>query len=209
MRKSLSSPISSAKCNVFHCFTVWRTALLRGMITLLLHNMANWTVALCSPVWRTKLLHSIAYCTIVQFGVLHWCTFVKHTALHPSYTAQVRTSLQWKRTFKEVVWHYNLFIFPLTSGFNNGLAKEVCKTLGDNHSLKKVNLESPGIDTGTPRMLSERSTIWANSPLGYVHVAKSLTSRCRSLPDKLYLSQTVVTQVCLSRYNKKKLRKSE
>ena len=28
-------------------------------------------------------------------------------------------------------------------------------------------MEDPGIDPGTSRMLSERSTIWANPPLGY------------------------------------------
>ena len=29
---------------------------------------------------------------------------------------------------------------------------------------KKGSLENPGIDPGTSRMLSERSTMWANSP---------------------------------------------
>ena len=29
---------------------------------------------------------------------------------------------------------------------------------------KKKIVENPGIDPGTSRMLSERSTIWANSP---------------------------------------------
>ena len=30
---------------------------------------------------------------------------------------------------------------------------------------KKVSLEAPGIDPGTSRMLSERSTIWATPPI--------------------------------------------
>ena len=30
---------------------------------------------------------------------------------------------------------------------------------------KKLELENPGIDPGTSRMLSERSTIWASPPL--------------------------------------------
>ncbi len=30
--------------------------------------------------------------------------------------------------------------------------------------MQKNSLENPGIDPGTSRMLSERSTIWANSP---------------------------------------------
>ena len=33
---------------------------------------------------------------------------------------------------------------------------------------KSLDLENPGIDPGTSRMLSERSTIWANSPACYL-----------------------------------------
>ena len=34
----------------------------------------------------------------------------------------------------------------------------------ENMFLKRKKMENPGIDPGTSRMLSERSTIWANSP---------------------------------------------
>ena len=34
----------------------------------------------------------------------------------------------------------------------------------NNFHLKKIILEAPGIDPGTSRMLSERSTIWATPP---------------------------------------------
>ena len=36
-----------------------------------------------------------------------------------------------------------------------------------------LGLENPGIDPGTSRMLSERSTIWANSPAYYLWEIKS------------------------------------
>ena len=36
-----------------------------------------------------------------------------------------------------------------------------------------LDLENPGIDPGTSRMLSERSTIWANSPAYYLWEIKS------------------------------------
>ena len=45
-----------------------------------------------------------------------------------------------------------------------------------NGLVKKKNkenvwkLENPGIDPGTSRMLSGRSTIWANSPLDVFHL---------------------------------------
>ena len=35
--------------------------------------------------------------------------------------------------------------------------------VGEIHEMKK-DMEDPGIDPGTSRMLSERSTIWANPP---------------------------------------------
>ena len=31
-----------------------------------------------------------------------------------------------------------------------------------------MSLENPGIDPGTSRMLSGRSTIWANSPIAWI-----------------------------------------
>ena len=34
----------------------------------------------------------------------------------------------------------------------------------NNKSAPAMTLENPGIDPGTSRMLSGRSTIWANSP---------------------------------------------
>ena len=36
--------------------------------------------------------------------------------------------------------------------------------------LEVIRLENPGIDPGTSRMLSGRSTIWANSPLDVFHL---------------------------------------
>ena len=35
--------------------------------------------------------------------------------------------------------------------------------------VEKNILEAPGIDPGTSRMLSERSTIWATPPFLYIH----------------------------------------
>ncbi len=39
-----------------------------------------------------------------------------------------------------------------------------------------VHLENPGIDPGTSRMLSERSTIWAKFELAYYGVADQQVS---------------------------------
>ena len=51
----------------------------------------------------------------------------------------------------------------------------IFKATTTNKILKEKNLENPGIDPGTSHMLSERSTIWANSPVCIYPALKQCT----------------------------------
>ena len=54
-------------------------------------------------------------------------------------------------------------------------------------------VENPGIDPGTSHMLSERSTIWANSPI----VSTSVTSLWTDLPSNDYEMLVTVFELLL------------
>ena len=54
-------------------------------------------------------------------------------------------------------------------------------------------VENPGIDPGTSHMLSERSTIWANSPI----VSTSVTSLWTDLPSNDYEMLITVFELLL------------
>ena len=48
----------------------------------------------------------------------------------------------------------------------------------------KHKMENPGIDPGTSRMQSERSTMWANSPTRYVQGIYTIKMTFKSNADK-------------------------
>ena len=66
--------------------------------------------------------------------------------------------------FKTLKKHYMLLKYYSKNNLPDNVEEKKEKMLQSREKSTHLTLENPGIDPGTSRMLSGRSTIWANSP---------------------------------------------
>ena len=117
-----------------------------------------------------------------RFSILVWATYDWVLFHHNMGARQTRFLYHWGLSWNNYL-HFKI-------GFPNVHSEKVIESViffrgtywtrrgsgeeKDSHSaflkgaIEKCCLENPGIDPGTSRMLSERSTIWANSPTTFI-----------------------------------------